>query len=147
MLPGKIKETLIKVTRLLQDDVSWAVDGSCALALQGISVTPHDIDILSDAHNAYRIESMLREFLVREVRYGETNQWRSHFGVFSIDSVKVEVMGDLQSFRDGKWPQIQNPTSVSIVSLELDDVRVPVVSLSSLESSGYLQRRLKREQE
>ncbi|MCL4323535.1 MAG: hypothetical protein M1498_03730 [Candidatus Thermoplasmatota archaeon] len=147
MVPDEIRNALIKVTQILQNKVSWAIDGSCALALQGIRVTPHDIDILTDAGNAYRIENILKEFLIREVRYGETDQWRSHFGIFSIDSVKVEIMGDLQSFRDGKWGRIQNPALVSVVNVELDSVNVPVVSLSSLESTGYLQRRFKREQE
>lgn len=144
VITKEVGEALVEVTHFLQDDVTWAVDGSCALALQGLDVTPHDIDILTDAEDAYRIEEIFQEFSVQRVKYGETEEWRSHFGIFSINSVKVEVMGDLQSFRDGKWSKVQNPNSVRLTSVRFKDVSVPVVSTSFLKSTGYLQRRLNR---
>lgn len=147
MIPENIRQTLLRLIKVIPDNVPWAVDGSCSLSLQGIDVTPHDIDILTDSVNAYNIERVLEDFSVRKVKYGETEQWRSHFGIFQVNSVKVEIIGDLQSFRDGKWSDVQNTETVGIEYVDIGDARVPVVSLSYHESTGYLQRRLKRERQ
>lgn len=144
LIPEVITETLIAVASALSQDTAWAVDGSCALALQDIEVVPHDIDILTDAVTAYEIEKVLTQFTEKSVKYGETSQWRSHFGIFRINTVKVEVMGDLQSFRNGKWSSIQNPHSVPVKQILVNSVRIPVVDLSYLQESGYLEKRLKR---
>lgn len=81
MLPDDIADTILTVKALLSGDIEWAIDGSCALALQGVDVTPHDIDILTDAEDAYRMESSMLPYVSRSVKYGETPRWRSHFGI------------------------------------------------------------------
>ncbi len=125
--------------------INWAVDGSCALALQGIPVHPNDIDILTDRDGAYRIERALSCFAKVPVEYGQTAKYRSHFGIFVISGVRVEVMGDLQVFRNGKWTSAQNPSSTGVRHVMLEGVEIPVVHLNYLESTGYKDERLKRE--
>jgi D-hexose-6-phosphate mutarotase len=72
--------------------LKWA--GSLSLALQGIDVEPHDIDLLTDRQGAYRINAMLKKYEKKRVGYSETEKLSSYFGVFEIQGVKVEVMGD-----------------------------------------------------
>lgn len=145
LISEKISDCLVRIVEILADRVSWAVDGSCALALQGVDVFPHDVDILTDKSSAYEIGEIMSEFVERSVQYGETPRWRSHFGVMKMNSIKIEIMGDLQSFRNGKWSDIQNPGTVPIDLLLINDIKIPVVSISYLNSSGYMRERMSRE--
>ena len=71
----------------------------------------------------------------------ESPQYRSHFGKFDIDGVKIEVMGDLQRREADSWL----PTWARTLDLlDLDGVSVRVSSLEE-ETLGYLRRgRLER---
>ncbi len=42
--------------------IRWALVGSSGLALRGVDVEPHDIDILTDEGGAYGIDRLLSEF-------------------------------------------------------------------------------------
>ncbi|MEJ2351403.1 MAG: hypothetical protein P8Y03_16570, partial [Anaerolineales bacterium] len=75
-------EVLRKILTQLKDrPVNWAVTGSLGMALQGVPVEVHDIDIHTDGDGAYEIERYLAEFVVKPVRYRESEHIRSHFGV------------------------------------------------------------------
>jgi hypothetical protein len=100
--------------------------GSLSLALQGINVEPHDIDVLTDRQGAFRINAMLKKYEKKAVEYAETEKVSSFFGIFEIQGVKVEVMGDYR-----EKPKI----------IEVDEIRIPV---SSLEDQLVSYRRLKR---
>jgi len=66
------------------------------MALQGVPVEVHDIDIQTDKDGVYEIERCLAEFVIEPVRYSETERIRSHLGMLEIDGIKVEIMGDIQ---------------------------------------------------
>ncbi|MCL5793949.1 MAG: hypothetical protein M1138_03855 [Candidatus Thermoplasmatota archaeon] len=144
-LPPLMCRTITYLATALGAGISWAIDGSCALALQGVNVHPHDIDILTDRAGAYSIETVLAAFARMPVEYGETERYRSYFGIFIINGIEVEVMGALQVFRFGHWSEIQDPGSTGVRHVLLEGVDVPVVHLNYLESSGYLDERLKLE--
>ena len=144
-MPHSMCKTITYLATVLGADINWAIDGSCALALQGVAVHPHDIDILTDREGAYSIERALTAFVRMPVEYGETERYRSYFGVFIINGIKVEVMGSLQVFRSGHWSEVQNPDSTGVRHVLLEGVDVPVVHLNYLESSGYLDERVKLE--
>ena len=48
--------------------LDWALTGSTALALQGVDVVAHDIDLQTNAEDAYRAEDRLKEFVVTPSR-------------------------------------------------------------------------------
>jgi hypothetical protein len=123
----------------------WAVDGSMALALQGVDLEPGDIDILTDREGAYKIQELLTKYAIRPVSYGETNKYRSHFGIFSIDGVKIDVMGDMSTYRNGRWCEIHDPLNIKISQIVLGSNTIPVVSLDTLKKQGYLLERLMRD--
>lgn len=138
----------IKVIRLISKnipyDVKWALDGSTSLALQGIDVKPHDIDILTDRDGAIKIQDGLKEYNEVPISHSSNGKYDSYFGIFKVNGIKVEVMGDLRVFRDGKWSAVQNPSSIDIVNVDIEELSVPVVSVKSQTESGYLSERLKR---
>lgn len=107
------------------------------MALQGVPVEVHDIDIQTDKDGAYEIERCLAEFVVEPVCYRDSHRIRSHFGTLQIDDVKVEIMGAVQKRVDDQlW---EKPVEVERHRrwVEIDDLRVPVLSLE-YEYQAYL---------
>lgn len=143
-LEEKFLETIKKITYLLSAVENWAIDGSASLALQGIDLKPHDIDILTDGKNAYKIQTILSEFMEKPVRHTSNGKYDSHFGLAIINGINVEIMGDLRVFRNGHWSGLQNPTDCKVKVINLQGAQVPVVSLDSQVSTGYLQERIRK---
>lgn len=76
----------------------WAVMGSTASVLQGIcNYTPPDIDLVTTRDGAYIMSGSIGGLgaTMRQVGYSESELYASHFGIFEVVDVKVEVMGDL----------------------------------------------------
>jgi hypothetical protein len=76
----------------------WAVMGSTASVLQGIcNYTPPDIDLVTTRDGAYIMSGSIGGLgaTIHQVGYSESDRYASHFGIFEVLDVKVEVMGDL----------------------------------------------------
>jgi predicted nucleotidyltransferase len=121
-------------------DVRWVLGGSLSLALQGVDVEPHDIDLLTDYQGALRINAILKEYEKKKVTYSETEKVSSFYGVFEIQGVKVEVMGDYREKQGTKWVDLSKRL-VDPKIVEVDGMRIPV---SSLEDHLVSYRRLGR---
>jgi hypothetical protein len=138
MVTSQHLEVLQKIlTRLKDSPINWAVTGSLGMALQGVSVEVHDIDIQTDKDGAYEIERYLAEFVVEPVHYRESERIHSHFGMLEIDGVKVEIMGDVQKrIDDHLW---EEPVEVDRYKrrVEVGDMHVPALSLE-YEYQAYL---------
>lgn len=123
-------------TELAGSGVNWVVTGSLSFALQGLPLTPHDIDIQTDEAGAYEIERRFTSSVTRKVAFSSTERIRSHFGAMLIDGITVEVMGDLQKrLEDGRW---EDPVDLGrhkhFVAFEGMDI--PVLSLE-YEAQAY----------
>lgn len=116
--------------------ITWAVTGSVGLALHGVPVTPHDIDIQTDAAGAYEIERRCREYVTRPVVFSAAERVASHFGALLVDGIKVEIMGDMQHrASDGSWEP--PPDLVRIIHVvRLEDLDLPVLPLEH-ECAAY----------
>lgn len=136
MLPPKHLNVLHKLySKLDGSGVNWVVTGSVSFCLQGVPVSPNDIDIQTDEPGAYKMERMFRDFLVREVRFSSTDRIRSHFGALEIEGVQVEIMGAVQKFYDGEWEDpIDIDSNKKVVTLE--EMEIPVLNLS-YEAEAY----------
>ena len=125
------------VSRLKDSSIAWVVTGSLGMALQGIPVQVHDIDIQTDKDGAYGIENCFAEYLVQPVRYSESERIRSHLGVLKIDGIKAEIMGDIQKhLGDQIW---EEPVKVERYRrwVEVGGKLIPVLSLE-YEYQAYL---------
>ena len=114
---------------LADSDVNWVVTGSLALALQGVPVQVHDIDIQTDADGAYEIERLFSEFISRKVSFSTAERIRSHYGALMMDGIEVEIMGDIQKrMPDGSW---EEPVDIDRhkTFVEVDGMQVPVLTL------------------
>lgn len=107
---------------------AWAITGSLGMALQGMDVEVHDVDLQTSRDGAYEIESLLSDFVQDPVGLSASEHIRSYFGSFEINRVCVEVMGDLQKWVDGAW---EEPVNVEKYRqwVVVGEMRVPVLSL------------------
>ena len=123
--------------RLQHCDVLWVVTGSLGMALQGMNIQVHDIDIQTDQRGTYAIESKLLEYVIAPVRYIQSERIQSHLGKLEIDGISVEVMGAIQKRRnDQTW---EEPVRVEDyrVWMEIEGMQIPVLSLE-YEYQAYL---------
>ena len=85
-----VPQPLLAVLRLIVDQlhgtpITWAVTGSCSLALQGLPVAVHDIDVRTTAKDAYVLEAHFHLYQKRAVSFASTGTVQSHFGALEID--------------------------------------------------------------
>ncbi len=138
MLPlAHIKALHVLYARLANTDIHWAITGSTSFALQGIPIEVHDIDLQTDELGAYRIQDVLKEYVVRPVALQETIRIKSHFGLLDIACVLVEVMGGIQKRRlDGSWEPPVDPVHYRHFVI-YEGLQLPVLSLEC-EIEAYL---------
>jgi len=115
--------------RLQESPAQWALTGSLGMALQGMPIEPHDIDVQTDSEGAYEIERRLARWMVRPITFSEAERIRSHFGEARIYGTKVEIMGDIQKrLPNGSW---EDPVAVTRYRriVDVDGMAIPVLSL------------------
>ena len=123
--------------RLEGNQIRWAITGSFGMALQGMDVAVHDIDIQTDKEGAYEVERRFPECVIQPVRFLMSERICSHLGELEICGIKVEIMGDLQKrLGDGSW---EKPVDVNFHKrqVEIEGMKIPVLSLE-YEYQAYL---------
>jgi len=123
------------IPSMFKSQQPWALMGSTASVLQGIpDYTPPDIDITATMEGAYIMEGAIGHIgaVIRSVSFSVREPYASYFGIFEVQGVKVEVMGDLIiKYRDGvidvkdHWSRWSDKVRV----LHVDKVHVPVIPL------------------
>lgn len=83
-------------SRLKDCNAIWVITGSVGMALQGLDLEVHDIDIQTDRSGAFEIESRFSENILEHVRCCPSERISSYFGKLEINGIQVEIMGDLQ---------------------------------------------------
>jgi hypothetical protein len=131
MLSTPFRNTLrIILARLADEPILWAVTGSTSMALQGVPLEPHDIDLQTDEPGAYAIERRLAEFSTRPVAFRPSERIRSHFGALMIEGLKVEIMGDVEKLLPGESAWTDPPDLQQVRRwVELDGLAIPVMDL------------------
>lgn len=76
----------------------WVLVGSTATCLNGVRVQPKDIDVIVESGKAYEVDKVFasRFRVLRRMKYSSNEIYSSHYGVFEIQCVKVEVMAGLK---------------------------------------------------
>ena len=138
MIPSSHIKALREICARLEDKgIQWVVTGSLNMAMQGMPVAVHDIDLQTNEAGAYEMEALFLEYVVTPLRYLESEHMRSHLGKLLIDGVEVEIIGGLQKLLpDGTWE-----APVEVVThrcyVEVNSMWVPVLSLA-YEYQAYL---------
>ena len=111
------------------------VGGTCA-ALHGAEIAVKDVDIETNAADAYRFETLFADNGLEPVSLRESERYRSHFGRFRFDGVTVELMGDLERREDGNWVPTASSTEAMV---DLDGVSIRTGWLEE-EVLAYIRR-------
>ena len=128
-------------TTLDTASIAYRVVGGTALALHGLPIPVNDVDIEMAVENAYRCQDLFAAYIVDPVAFRESEQVRSHFGCFTFDGVRIEIMADLHWRKGDRWvPSFLTTHS----TVDLDGAPVSVLELEE-EALAYLRRgRLER---
>lgn len=129
---------MLLYTRLKDTDVCWAITGSMGMAIQGMDLEIHDIDLQSDREGAYEIQNLFPEYVTERVRLLERESTRSHFGRMEIMGVQVEIMGDMTHRAAGQGWGDPPDLSCLIRWIEFEDMKLPVLDLEH-EYNAYQQ--------
>jgi hypothetical protein len=98
-MKSKIQKILLRVSsKLKQHKINFAIVGSISLYLQGMSVNPHDIDIITNKIGIIKIEKLFRKYKKQGITSEKENLKKSvyfcHFAMFKINNVKIEILAD-----------------------------------------------------
>ncbi len=98
-----LEKALLEVSDTLSSrGIRWVLVGSTASYLHGLEIAPKDLDIVVEAERVYEVDRLLASkfTVVRRVRYSSSGLYSSHFGVFSVHGVEVDIMADLEICRE-----------------------------------------------
>ncbi len=137
------------VPAMFKHQQPWALLGSTGSHLQGLPVEPPDIDIATTLAGAYLMAGCLIDYMRAPVRYGQTPNYASYFGVFEVDGVRVEVMGNLVvSGEDGVIDTVEHFARWNdrVRLVKVDGMNVPCVPLEWQLVANLLIGRVERAQ-
>ena len=66
--------------------------------LQGLKAHPNDIDITTDRRGAHTIQQLLQQ----HVTHSQVDSVRSHLGELTVNGVKIETIGDIETRTDNR---------------------------------------------
>jgi len=116
------------VSKLEKKRINWVLGGSVNLALQGVDISPRDIDILTDKKGAFQIEELLKDCEIKKVELTKSEKFCSYIGKFQIKGLEIEVIGDLQAkMPNGEWTKPFRPKLKT--TLKLGNLKIPVSPL------------------
>jgi hypothetical protein len=122
--------------RLEETDIVWVLTGSLGLAIKGIPLTPHDIDIQTDRAGVYEFARIFADDLEQEPFFWETQHTQSWVAQFEMEGIQVEVMGDMRHRdEEGGWDDPPNLEAVRLY-IQVAEMRVPTLSLD-FEEEAY----------
>jgi len=105
MLSGKFREAIDTIVeRLNKDHFDWMLVGSVNMALQGIDVTPRDLDFVVRFEDLERIRNVFSDYGVSEVSelkpFIDRAAWDVHFEIEGID---VQFLGEKDDGEYVRW--------------------------------------------
>lgn len=121
--------------RVQEYDIDWWLPGSVALAIRGIDVAPHDIDIATDDKGAYSLATLLQDVLVEPLE--DSRGWISNWFGRSFLYGRVEWVGGIDPSVDEPVPVDFGPRAMSRlerVTWRGYELRVPPLDLQLLVS-------------
>ena len=127
---SNIIPVLRKLAKILEENyIEYCIVGSTSLFLEGVPVEPSDIDILTTKDSAFKIDKLLNPYRLVECKLRESEVFRSYFGKYKIDSIDVEVMGELQYRKNDRWSMPLTPSTIKTKYVSLNDEKIRIAEL------------------
>ena len=122
--------------RLRSAGISFEVVGGAAVALHGVPIAVHDLDLSLSVDDVYRFQALYADQATQPAALSASDHYRSHFGRYEIDGVQVEVMGDLCWRAEDRWVPVSTRIETTV---ELEGVTYRLPSLEE-ETLAYIRR-------
>ena len=136
-----LPEQHAKVLTLLIEKVPptqylWALSGSAGLRLQGVDLSVHDLDLVTDRKTVFLLEKELADFVTVPVHIWESEHTLSYHGQAEMHGLQVEFLGDIRHRNaDGAWqPPLDIPSVLGWVAWH--GLQIPVLALAH-EAMAY----------
>ncbi len=114
---------------------NWVITGSLGMALQGLPVEVHDIDLQSDREGAYQVEAALSEFVTEPLHDARSEKIWPDLGRLKVLGVSVDLMGGVRKRSETGWGEPVNLTHVKHY-VKMGDDWLPVLSIA-YEAEAY----------
>ena len=139
MIEERFENCMLNLCRqLVACPAIWAFTGSLSMVLQGMTLPIHDIDIQTTREGAWWIDEKLAYYCVQAVYWWESPMMKSWFGNYSMDDIRVEIMGDImKSDKQGDFYPTP-PLDTLVKFVENGTIRIPVMNLA-YEERAYRQ--------
>ncbi|MDD2627484.1 MAG: hypothetical protein PHR25_00345 [Clostridia bacterium] len=123
----EIVKTISNTIKKLKN-ITWILTGSTALALQGVNVPVNDIDIITDEISGRNLDESLSDYCIQKYIYSSNDKYQSYYGIYRINDVKVEIMGNFQyKLKDGNWSKENHLHEVKFYNY--NNTLIPILSL------------------
>lgn len=77
--------------------------------IQGVDILPKDIDIITDKKGVESLDKLLSEYCIQKPEYSSTEEYRSYYGQYIINSVKIDLVGNFQyKMKDGSRSKLRS---------------------------------------
>lgn len=91
-------EALLAFAHLVGDQADWWVVGSAALAVRGVDVAPHDVDLVVRKSDFERVNELLVDYLVEPS--SASDDWVAAFFCRAFIGVRVEWVAGVRAWVD-----------------------------------------------
>lgn len=144
MISREIIKTLkFIVSRLGNQKINWALSGSLGLALRGVKIKTHDIDIISNKKGAYKIARLLKNYEFKKLKFSRTGLFASYYGKAKINGMIVDIAGNLRKkLLDGTWTKDSSLRHKEFFNFQ--GIKIPVLSLEREYKTYFNNRSRKR---
>jgi len=135
-----IEEVALLIAKNFKN-TKYAIRGTASLVLQGLDMGVDDIDILADKKTSLMFNDVFKKEKLDEVKYSETDKFKSYYGKFAIRGTLVEVMGVWEIKTDKGWSGIYDASDdeVEWIKVQSENIRVTKLELE-LKVAGEMGR-------
>lgn len=130
----------IKIKNIIDNQTfPLILSGSTSLYLQGVDIEVHDVDIVTDEDGSKYLDDLLKDYCVKKMEYSSTEKYKSYFGIYEIDNVKVEIMGEFQyRLKNGDWSKPNHTNEIYNYKYNNEEIQVLKLEqeLIEYENSG-----------
>lgn len=139
------KALKIVAKRMRDNNITWAVIGSGALALQGMDIKPNDLDISVNVRDLKKIHELFADHCATEVKEIETLSGKQAWDVLAtIEGIETQFCGEEETDDKAIW--FNRVAAGLINTIDIDGVRIPCISLpAAIEAYKELHRLQKAE--
>ena len=129
-----------KVLSLISPDLqtlkdNYFVIGSCALILSGVPIEKiSDLDLLVSNEDAEQLKLVWADRMRKKYAPSDQHLFRSNFGRFDFGELDVEVMGELEVFRNNEWKTLQIK---DWIELSVGEYRIKIPTLEEQKQIFY----------